>query len=63
MKQEKERLTVRFDAHTKLKLDELTASLSTSYSMLIRTMVQSFIIGNEEQLNRIIDKCSNYADN
>ena len=59
MNNEKERLTVRFDNHTKLRLDELTESLNVSYSLLIRSIVQNFISGNENHLNNIIDKNKN----
>lgn len=56
MTKEKERLTIRFDNHTKLKLDEISQKLNVSYSLLIRTIVLDFINKNEDHINNIIDK-------
>ena len=51
--------TIRLDNHTALKLDELTKSLNISYNLLIRTIIQDFLVGNESHLNNIIDEKNN----
>ena len=51
--------TIRLDNHTALKLDELTKSLNISYNLLIRTIIQDFLVGSESHLNNIIDEKNN----
>ena len=58
-KNNENRYTIRLDNHTALKLDELTKSLNISYNLLIRTILQNFLIGNESHLNSIIDEKNN----
>ena len=60
----KERVTVRLSPNQMQCLKELTASLNTSYSLLIRSIIQDFLTRNEESLERITsNKYINYADN
>lgn len=59
MNKDTDRITTRFSPHEKLKLDELSKALNTSYSNLIRTMVNDFIKNHEDHLNNIIDKYNN----
>ena len=50
----KSRVTVRLTPNQMLCLKELSSSLNTSYSLLIRTIIQDFLTRNEESLERII---------
>lgn len=53
------KISVLFDAHTKLQLDELCKAQNIGYSLIIRTIVSNFFATNEEVINRIIDKKNN----
>lgn len=53
------KISVLFDAHTKLQLDELSKAQNIGYSLIIRTIVSNFFATNEEVINRIIDKKNN----
>ena len=55
----KERVTIRLNNYQMQCLKELTTSLNTSYSLLIRTIIQDFLTRNEEALERITNKNSN----
>lgn len=50
----KERITVRLTPRQMQCLRELTQGLDTSYSLLVRSIIQDFICRNEETLERII---------
>lgn len=50
----KERVTVRLTNYQMQCLKELSESLNTSYSLLIRTIIGDFLERNEETLERII---------
>lgn len=50
----KERVTVRLTPGQMQCLKELSSNLNTSYSLLIRSIIQDFICRNEETLERII---------
>ena len=50
----KERVTVRLTPNQMQCLKELSTNLNTSYSLLIRSIIQDFICRNEETLERII---------
>ena len=52
----KERVTVRLNCYQMQCLKELSASLNTSYSLLIRSIIGDFLSRNEETLERIITK-------
>ena len=52
----KERVTVRLTPNQMQCLKELSTNLNTSYSLLIRSIIQDFICRNEETLERIITK-------
>lgn len=52
----KERVTVRLTPGQMQCLKELSSNLNTSYSLLIRSIIQDFICRNEETLERIITK-------
>jgi len=54
-----ERLSIRFDNHTMLKLSEISSALNTNYSLLIRTIVKSWIESNEQHIDNIIDITNN----
>ena len=47
-------MTIRLTPNQMLVLKELTETLNTSYSMLVRSIVCDFLTRNEEQLERII---------
>lgn len=49
----KERVTVRLTPFQMQCLKELSASLNTSYSLLIRSIIGDFLQKNEEALDRI----------
>lgn len=49
----KERVTVRLTPNQMQCLRELSTSLNTSYSLLIRSIIQDFITRNDETLERI----------
>lgn len=55
IKLDNKRITIRLDSHTKLKIDELVNNLDTNYNVLIRTIINDFIITNEDRLNTLID--------
>ena len=50
----KERVTVRLNCYQMQCLKELSTSLNTSYSLLIRSIIGDFLNRNEETLERII---------
>lgn len=50
----KERITIRLTNYQMQCLKELTSSLNTSYSLLIRSIIGNFLDQNEEALERII---------
>lgn len=50
----KERVTVRLNCYQMQCLKELSTSLNTSYSLLIRSIIGDFLSRNEEALERII---------
>ena len=50
----KERVTVRLNCYQMQCLKELSTSLNTSYSLLIRSIIGDFLKRNEEALERII---------
>lgn len=52
----KERVTVRLSCYQMQCLKELSTSLNTSYSLLIRSIIGDFLAKNEEALERIITK-------
>lgn len=52
----KDRITLRLSGQQKLVLDEMVAVLDTSYSLLIRTIVGSWITEHEQDIYRLIDK-------
>jgi hypothetical protein len=59
----KERVTVRLTNYQMQCLKELSESLNTSYSLLIRTIIGDFLERNEETLERIIvNKHKDYAN-
>ena len=49
----KQRITIRLTDNQMLCLKELTQSLNTSYSMLVRSIIQDFLTRNEERLEKI----------
>lgn len=58
----KERITVRVTPYQMQCLKELSTSLNTSYSLLIRSIIGDFLNRNEEALERITtNKHSDYA--
>lgn len=61
----KQRVTVRLTPNQMLCIKELSTSLNTSYSLLIRSIIQDFLTKNEEALERITNNTNNndYADN
>lgn len=50
----KERITVRLTNYQMQCLKELTETLDTSYSLLVRSIIADFLTKNEESLERII---------
>ena len=50
----KDRVTVRLNCYQMQCLKELSTSLNTSYSLLIRSIIGDFLSRNEEALERII---------
>lgn len=50
----KERVSVRLNCYQMQCLKELSESLNTSYSLLIRSIIGDFLKRNEETLERII---------
>jgi len=61
MNKNTDRLSIRFSPFDFLKICELSDSLKVSKSLLIRTIVQNFIISKEDTINNLIDKYN--ADN
>lgn len=57
------KVSVRLTPWQEQVLHELAESLDVGYSLLIRTIVGSWLATNEETLYRIIDKNKMYADN
>jgi hypothetical protein len=55
----KQRVTIRLTDWQMLCLKELTTSLNTSYSMLIRSIIQDFLVRNEDTLERIAQEKNN----
>lgn len=59
----KERVTVRLTPYQMQCLKEISTSLNTSYSLLIRSIIGDFLTKNEEALERITSKKDNdYAN-
>jgi hypothetical protein len=56
MGEKKSRITVRITPNQELVLGEMSEALGTSISMLIRTIIGSWLATNEEHIYRIIDK-------
>ena len=56
------KVSVRVTPHQELVLSELSAALGTNYSMLIRTIIGSWLTENEEYLYRLIDRKKLEAD-
>ena len=52
----KPRISIRLSENQELVLREMSETLDTSISMLIRTIVGDRLTKNEEQIYRIIDK-------
>lgn len=52
----KERITIRLTPYQMQCLKELTASLNTSYSLLVRSIIGDFLTKNQEALDRITTK-------
>lgn len=52
----KKRMTIRLTENQMLILEELTSALNTNISLLVRTIVGSWITQNENTLYNIIDK-------
>lgn len=50
----KERVTVRLNCYQMQCLKELSESLNTSYSLLIRSIIGNFLYQNEDALEHII---------
>lgn len=50
----KQRVTVRLTPYQMQCLKELSESLNTSYSLLIRSIIGDFLTKNEDALERII---------
>lgn len=50
----KERITIRLSPNQMQCLKELTTSLNTSYSLLVRSIIQDFLYRNNDTLERII---------
>ena len=50
----KERITVRLTSYQMQCLRELTESLDTSYSLLVRSIIGDFLSKKEDALERII---------
>lgn len=50
----KERITVRLSPSQMLCLKELSESLNTSYSLLVRSIISDFLTRNDDALERII---------
>lgn len=57
----KERVTVRLTPHQMQCLKELSTSLNTSYSLLIRSIIGDFLQKNEDALDRITSN-TNYSN-
>lgn len=49
----KQRVTIRLTDNQMLCLKELTESLDTTLSLLIRSIIQDFLVRNEDALERI----------
>ena len=49
-------MSVRITPNQSLVLDELCETLGTSYSMLIRTIIGSWVTENEERIYKLIDR-------
>ena len=56
MGNKKERVSVRITPNQSLVLNEMCEALNTSYSMLIRTIIGSWITENEERIYKLIDR-------
>lgn len=52
----KPRISIRLTPNQELVLREMSTALDTSISMMIRTIVGDWLVKNEEQIYRIIDK-------
>ena len=63
MSKRNDRLTIVFDSHTKLQIEELCKAQNIGYSLLVRTIVSNFFSANEDTINRIIDRKNNDIDN
>lgn len=63
IKQKMERISIRLDNYSKLKLNELSQALNTNCSLLIRTIIKDWIEKNETHLNNVIDSYQNNTIN
>lgn len=59
----KDRLTIRLTPNQMLVLKELTETLNTSYSMMVRAIIGDWLSQNEEHIYRIIDQKRAYHAN
>lgn len=50
------KISVRITPNQSLVLGELSQALNTSYSLLVRTIIGSWLAQNEEYLYHLIDK-------
>ena len=50
------RVTLRLSGNQKLILDEMVEVLDTSYSLLLRTVIGSWLSEHEDQIYNLIDK-------
>ena len=55
----KERVTIRLSPSQMQCLKELSTSLNTSYSLLIRSIIGDFLSRNQDALERIIEENQN----
>lgn len=58
----KSRITVRITPWQKQCLDEITKSMNTSYSMLIRAIIGDWLTEHDDQIERIIANKSEADD-
>lgn len=56
MSGKREKISIRITPHQSLVLQEMSQALSTTYSMLIRTIIGDWLTKNEDYIYRIIDK-------
>ena len=58
----KDRISIRLTPYQNQVLTELSTSLNTSISMLVRTIVGDFITRNEEVLERLVMKNNQFVE-